>query len=81
MVLGTILCYTIGTAWFVYQSVNAKSAQLILQQQRPESAWGAALAVCVAPFLPFDAVKIVAASVISPVIRARFGQYIYDGQT
>jgi biotin transport system substrate-specific component len=58
MAAGTILCYTIGTAWFVYQS---------------GSAWGVAAAVCILPFLPFDAVKIAAASAISPVIRARFG--------
>ncbi|MDR2357182.1 MAG: biotin transporter BioY [Oscillospiraceae bacterium] len=56
MALGTVLCYTVGTAWFVYQRGVT---------------WGAALAICALPFLPFDAVKIVAASAISPVIRAR----------
>jgi biotin transport system substrate-specific component len=56
MVIGTILCYTIGTVWFVYSGGGA---------------WDSALATCVLPFLPFDAVKIVMASIISPVIRAR----------
>jgi biotin transport system substrate-specific component len=56
MVTGTALCYTMGTAWFV---------------SRSGSTLGAALAVCVLPFLPLDAVKIAAASIISPMIRAR----------
>jgi biotin transport system substrate-specific component len=58
MAVGTVLCYTIGTAWFVYQSGSTLAS---------------ALMVCVLPFLPFDAVKIAAAAVISPVIRARIG--------
>jgi biotin transport system substrate-specific component len=56
MVTGTLLCYTMGTAWFVLRSGSTLDA---------------ALAVCVLPFLPLDAVKIAAASIISPMIRAR----------
>jgi biotin transport system substrate-specific component len=56
MAAGTAICYAIGTAWYVYVS---------------GSAWDAALAVCVVPFLPFDAVKVAMASVVSPAIRVR----------
>ncbi|MDR1299167.1 MAG: biotin transporter BioY [Oscillospiraceae bacterium] len=56
MAIGMILCYTAGTAWFAYLNGGA---------------WDTAFAVCVAPFLPFDAAKIAVASVISPAIRAR----------
>jgi biotin transport system substrate-specific component len=56
MAIGMILCYAIGTAWFAH--LNG-------------SAWDAALAVCVVPFVPFDAAKIAMASVISPIIRER----------
>ncbi|MDR3277334.1 MAG: biotin transporter BioY [Oscillospiraceae bacterium] len=56
MVIGTILCYTCGTAWFVWQA-NTTVAH--------------ALAVCVLPFLPFDAVKVIIASAVAPVVRVR----------
>jgi len=50
--------YAIGTAWFMIQTGNAL---------------GAALSLCVIPFLPGDAVKILAASILSPMIRKRTG--------
>ncbi len=56
MALGTAVLYLIGTAWFMLQTGN----HLI-----------SALGLCVAPFLPGDAVKIAAATLLSgPVRRA-----------
>ena len=54
MVAGTIVLYIIGTAWFMVQTHNPL---------------GAALGMCVLPFLPGDAIKIVAASVVAIPVR------------
>ena len=54
MVLGTAALYIIGTAWFVIQTKNPL---------------GAALGMCVIPFLPGDAVKIVAATLLAWPVR------------
>ena len=54
MTAGTILLYLIGTAWFMIQTGNAL---------------GAALSMCVLPFLPGDAGKIAAASLLANPIR------------
>jgi len=54
MVIGTILLYTCGTAWFVLQSGNPLAASI---------------AICVTPFLPGDAIKIVLACLIGPQLR------------
>lgn len=48
MILGTIILYTFGTAWFCIS--------------RP-SALGPAIAACVLPFIGFDLIKIAAASI------------------
>ena len=58
MTVGTAVLYAIGTAWFMIQTGNAL---------------GAALSLCVIPFLPGDAVKILAAAILSPMIRKRTG--------
>ena len=50
MVAGTIVCYTLGTAWYVF---STKTALL------------PALTACVFPFLPGDAIKIILASLIA----------------
>lgn len=50
MVVGLAACYAFGTAWFV-----------ILNQ----TPFGAALGMCVLPYLPGDALKIVAATLIT----------------
>ena len=50
MVAGTIVCYTFGTAWYVF---STKTALL------------PALTACVFPFLPGDAIKIILASLIA----------------
>lgn len=54
MVIGTILLYTCGTAWFMFQTRTALPASL---------------ALCVTPFLPGDAVKIVIACIAAPKLR------------
>lgn len=54
--LGTALLYLIGTAWYVWQSGASP---------------GAAIAVCVLPFLPGDGVKIAAVAIGGNAIRAR----------
>lgn len=54
MVLGTAALYVIGTAWFMLQTKNTLAASL---------------GMCVVPFLAGDAVKIVAATLLSTPIR------------
>ncbi len=54
MVLGTLALYTLGTAWFVMQTGNGL---------------GAALSLCVLPFLPGDAAKMVAVALLTGPIR------------
>lgn len=59
MVLGIACCYILGTVWFIFQSGYTLQA---------------ALAACVYPFLLFDAIKILLAALIGPVIRNRLKQ-------
>jgi len=54
MVLGTAICYALGTAWFCIQADY---------EVMP------ALALCVIPFLPGDAAKIAIAAFFGPQIR------------
>lgn len=54
MLLGTIVAYILGTAWFMAQT---------------HMALGAALAACVFPFLIGDAIKIAIATLTGPSIR------------
>ena len=54
MTAGTAVLYGIGTAWFMIQTGNAI---------------GAALSLCVIPFLPGDAVKIAAAVLLTGPVR------------
>ena len=63
-VLGTVILYIVGTAWFMIQTKNGL---------------GAALGLCVLPFLPGDAVKIAAVAMITPAVRkatARITQHL-----
>ena len=56
MLAGTLVLYTVGTAWFVVQSGTSL---------------GSALSICVLPFLPGDAAKIAAVTALAgPVRRA-----------
>ena len=54
MVLGTAICYALGTAWYCYE------AGIELQK---------ALWTCVIPFIPGDLAKIVIAMLLGPVLR------------
>ncbi len=56
MIIGTIICYLIGTIWF---KVIA------------DSSIGYALSVCVVPFIPFDLIKIILATSISYMLNKR----------
>lgn len=56
MIAATAVCYAFGTAWFCVQSGYVL---------------GAALSLCVFPFIPFDLGKMVIAMAIGPMIRAR----------
>ena len=67
MVVGVLVCYAFGTAWFMV----TKGTDLMTS-----------LSLCVLPFLPFDAVKILLAALLSlrlekPLQKAQaaFGQH------
>ena len=57
MVLGCVVDYVLGTAWFMAQT---------------HMTLGAALAACVFPFLIGDGLKIILASIIGPIVRKRW---------
>lgn len=59
MVLGTGIDYLLGTIWFMMQT---------------KMALGAALSACVFPFLVGDAIKIIVATIIGPILRKRLGR-------
>lgn len=54
MEIGTVVCYVLGTAWFMHVTGNT---------------WWASMGMCVAPFLPGDAAKILLASFLAPRLR------------
>lgn len=54
LLLGTAACYLLGTLWFMRQSGNSLAASLSL---------------CVFPFLPGDAVKILLAAFLTPRLK------------
>ena len=56
MVLGLLVCYAFGTAWYCFQA---------------GSSVGAALGLCVFPFIPGDLVKMLIAMALGPMIRSR----------
>ena len=56
LVLGTLVIYILGTAWFILQTGNSLAS---------------AMGLCVLPFLPGDATKIVATTLLAwPIRRA-----------
>ena len=63
MALGILLCYTFGTAWFV----------LVYTRNSGPISVGAALGMCVFPYLLPDAVKIALAAILTqrltPILR------------
>ena len=54
LTLGTLTCYVLGTAWFMHATGRTM---------------GESLSLCVLPFLPGDAVKIMLAAFLSPRLR------------
>lgn len=54
MVLGLLVCYLFGTIWFVIVYNNSISGMSV----------SSALMMCVVPFLPFDALKILASVIL-----------------
>lgn len=56
MIVGTIACYALGTAWFMVQTGTGLAASMTS---------------CVLPFLPGDVIKIVIASVLAIILRQR----------
>lgn len=53
-VLGIIVCYIIGSFWFMYVT---------------QTGWGQAVWLCVIPYIPFDIVKIIAVCIIGPAVK------------
>ena len=64
MILGIVVCYVFGTAWFMIAT---------------GAAFESAMASCVIPFLAGDAIKIVCASAITIALRDRLSR-IMAGQ-
>lgn len=54
MILGVLVCYAFGTAWFIILYNNSGKNMDIAN----------ALSLCVLPFLPFDAIKIAVSAVL-----------------
>ena len=54
MVIGVLVCYAFGTAWFIILCNNSGKSMDLAN----------ALSLCVVPFLPFDAVKIAVSAVL-----------------
>ena len=64
MIIGTAVCYILGTIWFVL--VMGKTGDPVSVQ--------AALTACVYPFIGFDIIKMVLAALIGPQIHGRLVQ-------
>lgn len=58
MVIGTVLCYAVGTFWLIYSSLKIDS-------------FYSALAVGVLPFIPGDIVKMILCIIIAPRLKSR----------
>ena len=54
MIVGTIICYVLGTAWFCFEAKTTVSG---------------ALSICVLPFIPGDLIKMIIAMLIGPAIK------------
>lgn len=61
MALGLVLCYTLGTVWFICATGTALSA---------------ALAMCVLPFIPADVAKGIAAAWLAQTLKRRVLQNV-----
>lgn len=69
MALGVAVCYAFGTVWFYILYNRSGSAMT----------WGGVLSVCVVPFLPFDAVKIVLAAALAKTLAPRLKKLEKEG--
>ena len=56
MIVGTIICYVLGTAWFCFEAKSTVSG---------------ALSICVFPFIPGDLIKMIIAMLIGPAIKKK----------
>ena len=61
MVVGTVVLYAIGTAWFLCAMPTT---------------FAGAMASCVLPFLPGDAIKIAAAVLIGRQVKKRLKKFL-----
>ncbi len=61
LILGTAILYAAGTVWFMMQTGKAL---------------GGALALCVVPFLPGDAIKMIAVTLIASPVRKAVRAYV-----
>ncbi len=61
MALGVAVCYAFGTVWYY----------ILYNQGGGAVTWGGVLSVCVVPFLPFDALKIVLAAALARALAPR----------
>lgn len=59
MILGMVFGYLFGTIWFVYQQGTT---------------FAAALSLCVFPYLPGEAVKMVIAALVGPILKNRMAK-------
>ncbi|HHT96888.1 MAG TPA: biotin transporter BioY [Clostridiales bacterium] len=55
MIIGTIICYLLGTIWFVFMSKNSFQYSLM---------------ICVVPFIPLDIIKMIFACFFSKIIQS-----------
>lgn len=62
MVLGLVVCYAFGTAWFVFVYSHKNSAISVMQ----------ALSMCVIPFIIPDIVKIAVATILVKVMPKKY---------
>lgn len=63
MILGMVFGYLFGTIWFVYQQGTTFTA---------------ALSLCVFPYLPGEAVKMVIAALVGPILKKRLQSFQYS---
>lgn len=59
MLLGTAVCYLLGTAWFCVVM---------------DTTVGAAMGLCVIPFIPGDIIKMIIAMLLGPLLRKRLSR-------
>ncbi len=67
MIIGTVVLYAFGTVWYMWQA--------------PDISFGAALLICVVPFLIGDGIKIAIASVVCPQLRKTLKHIVFNEKT